>query len=84
MSSSLSARIVEAVIANSNKNMREVPPLYNVIDPDHLNQLIESMNDGTVSFTYADHDVTVTGDGEIAVSDSSSRELTSIDINCED
>ncbi|MFP8957077.1 HalOD1 output domain-containing protein [Natrialbaceae archaeon A-CW3] len=46
------------------------PPLYTVIDPVALDQLVESpgiSRRGRVSFRYRGYDVTVTADGEVSL-----------------
>ena len=46
------------------------PPLYESIDVDALEQLLESGFSGTVSFEYRDYVVTVDGAGDVSVTPS--------------
>jgi hypothetical protein len=84
MTRSPSERILEVVAANSDRDIVALPPLYDAIDPESLDQLIKSMDGGSVSFIYADSHITVTSDRKVTVSDSSSGDLTSPEINCDD
>lgn len=59
--------VVEKVAACSNIDPLDLPPLYDELDPDALETLIASMTEGEVSFRYAGHPVTVTGEKEITV-----------------
>ncbi|WP_279387679.1 HalOD1 output domain-containing protein [Natrarchaeobius chitinivorans] len=46
------------------------PPLYDVVDTEALDQLVESMDeDGLVEFEYQDYQVTVSSSGEISVTE---------------
>jgi hypothetical protein len=65
--------VVEAVAMSHGKASTAFEPLYDVVDPDALNQLLHSFrehteSDGTVSFEYADRHVTIDCEGEIVVS----------------
>jgi len=42
-------------------------PLYEAIDPDALDRLLQHGADVTVSFEYDGHDVSVRGDGTVSV-----------------
>jgi hypothetical protein len=64
---SILLQVVEKVAACSNIDPLELPPLYEELDPDALDALIASMEDGQVSFQYAGYPVTVTGENEITV-----------------
>ncbi|QZP37838.1 HalOD1 output domain-containing protein [Halobaculum magnesiiphilum] len=65
------ATVIHAVVASvasvSGRNALELPPLYDVIDPEALTSLCsDRWSDGSdssvrVSFEYADHLVTVSG-----------------------
>lgn len=44
------------------------PPLYDVVDPEALDVVAESIGpEGTVTFEYCGHEVRVDGDGEISI-----------------
>lgn len=52
----------------------ELPPVYEVIDVTALNRLISSADDSVeVEFTYTGHEVTVSGNGEVRVSERTSE-----------
>lgn len=59
--------VVYTVAAHANRAVDELPPLYWSIDPDALDALVGSMEDGAVEFEYADHEVTVVADGSVTV-----------------
>lgn len=68
---SLSTSVVTAVSQVTGDDPTEIDPLYEVIDPDALDRLVDSLGDdadGQVTFTLNGCAVTVTGDGAIAVS----------------
>lgn len=67
----ISERVVTAVADALDVDSLELPPLYDVIDPDALDQLFEhgfsagKSGPGRVSFTMAGCEVVVHGDGEV-------------------
>lgn len=64
-----SMAIIEEVAAIDGTDPTELPPLYEVIDPEALDALVESASESEfeVEFPYSGHEVTVTGDGEIHI-----------------
>lgn len=68
-----SVAVVEAVATATDYDPYDVPPLYEVVDPDALDELFSPKHDGTprrsgrIVFRLAGCDVTVTGRGEIVV-----------------
>lgn len=65
-----SEAVVAAVAAAENVAQTDLPPLFDSIDPDALDSLFESgplaeRSTGTVSFSYAGHEVSVTADGQV-------------------
>lgn len=72
-SENVSRAVVEAIADAKDVSPLDVnPPLYNTIDPDALEQFVASVDGRTaaaveVRFTYAGYEVTVTGDGRVAV-----------------
>ncbi|MDR9431077.1 MAG: HalOD1 output domain-containing protein [Natronomonas sp.] len=60
-----SERIVRTVATEADSDPVELPPLYDAIDPDALDALVDRMSNGTVSFAYAGYEVTVRGDESI-------------------
>lgn len=65
----VSGQVTEKVAQATNREVLELPPLYDVIDPDALETVIESMSDGEVSFVYTDYEVVVDSDGAIELSE---------------
>ena len=64
-------RVVHAVAEARDVDPLELPPLYDVLDPDALNALVTKPTAGdeliTVSFTYTDRRITVRNDGVVRV-----------------
>jgi hypothetical protein len=63
--------IVKRVASITGQDIDQVPPLYETIDPDALEALVDSTNASatslSIAFEYAGHHVTVTGDGTVHV-----------------
>ena len=58
--------IVSRIAEAENTAVTDLPPVYDVLDPECLTSLLDS--DGvTVSFTYCGYRVTVTSDDEISL-----------------
>lgn len=68
-------RVVRVVADEADVDPLELPPLYNTIDTDALDAVIETVPSGSVQFRYADHYVTVYGDGSVEVTEQSDLEL---------
>ena len=66
-------RVVEAVADHTDTDVMDLPPLFDSIDPEALDRVVRSMNDGEISFVYADLRITVDSHGAIRVEDSSSE-----------
>ena len=66
-----SARVIEAVAEARGVDPLDLPPLYDVIDPDALNRLFNSDSPGRpngpgrVTFTLSGCEVVVESDGEV-------------------
>ncbi|WP_227378841.1 HalOD1 output domain-containing protein [Haladaptatus halobius] len=62
---SVTEQIVAAIADAADTSHRELPPLYEVIDPDALNRLFtptyegDTRSDGRVRFAYAGYEVVV-------------------------
>lgn len=67
MNSSITERIVTRIAEASGTEETDLPPLYDTIDPDQLDALVQSLEDGRVSFTYAGYEVTVDSETEITI-----------------
>lgn len=62
--------VVTAVADASGMDIAELPPLYEAIDPEALNDLFTARSEpavGQVSFQYAGYDVVVRGSGVVEV-----------------
>ncbi|WP_226039745.1 HalOD1 output domain-containing protein [Natrinema sp. DC36] len=68
-SDSISLRVVEALATATGTAAHELEPLYNVVDPEALDQLFErDTNDGIrVTFEYGDSLVEVRSNGTVSV-----------------
>jgi hypothetical protein len=70
--------VVTAVATREQLSLDELEPLYDYIDPEALDTLFESLNDGSsraggrVSFAFSGYQVTVTNDGEVELESSES------------
>jgi hypothetical protein len=68
-----STAIIETVADACDREPMELDPLYDVVDPDALNELLRSSRDDpgadgtTVAFEVADTSVTVHGGGTVVV-----------------
>lgn len=63
----VSERVIQKVATASGTDALELPPLWDAIEPDALDALVEEMADGEVSFAYAGYDVTVASDATISL-----------------
>lgn len=66
-------RIVETVATTKSVDPLDLPPLYDSIDPEALEKLVDRMDEGEVVFTYAGTEVTVTEDGSVDVEEGDRR-----------
>lgn len=71
-----SEAVVDAVADEKGVSPTDVrPPLYAVIDPDALDEIVSSMNrfsddsPGHVTFSYAGYEVTVSADGDVSLAE---------------
>lgn len=63
---SVSGRVIETVAEEDGFSPTSMPFLYGAIDPDALEQLVDSMDaSGVVSFAYNGYEVAVDGNGRI-------------------
>jgi hypothetical protein len=67
----VSERLIEAVAAEIGTNPIELPLLYETIDPDALDALVESLSGGEITFSYAGCAVTVESTGAIEINERS-------------
>lgn len=69
-----STDVVQTVAESTNNDPVDLPPLYETIDPDALDSILEETVDGWVSFTYAGVEVTATSEGGVAVNENPGSE----------
>lgn len=61
----VSTAVVCHVASVTDSDPTALPPLYDAIDPEALNRLVDGSDELVVEFEYDGFRVTVTGDGEI-------------------
>jgi hypothetical protein len=62
-----SVAVLEVVAAAEGCDPRELNPLYERIDPEAIDTLVNSPMQGQITFTYHGYELQVHGDGEVAV-----------------
>jgi hypothetical protein len=62
-----SVRVVQRVARETGRDATELPPLYDAVDPEALDAVVESVATTSVKFRYADHDVWIDADGTVSV-----------------
>jgi hypothetical protein len=67
--SSVIAVVTEAVAAVNGCDVLELDPLFEAVDPDFLATMVANRDwDAELTFAYEGHSVTVSSDGEVAIS----------------
>lgn len=70
----IAQRILDAVAEKEGTSPREFhQPLYDVVDADALDRLVDGKLNGHVQFQYLGYRVTVDGDGAISVTEPSTE-----------
>ncbi|WP_436927549.1 HalOD1 output domain-containing protein [Halosimplex amylolyticum] len=73
--------IVQRVAATTGRSIYQLPPLYDAIDPDALEALVDSSDSGgtslSIAFDYAGHRVTVSADGTVRIRTAERQSTTS-------
>lgn len=65
---SVSRSVVETIAEVEGVSPTELtPPLYEVVDPEALDDLFAASSPGRVEFSYKSYEVTVDGDGVVEV-----------------
>ena len=62
--------VVETVAEAMDTDPRDLPPLYEVVDPDALDTLFKPVGGRLglkISFEYIGHEITITDDGEVVI-----------------
>jgi hypothetical protein len=62
-----SVRVVRRVARETGRDVVELPPLYDAVDPEALDAVVDSVATTLVKFRYADHDVWIDADGTVSV-----------------
>lgn len=63
----VSERVIQRVVSETDTDPVELPPLFNTVDPDALNAIIETLSEGEISFDYVGYTVTVDADGNVRI-----------------
>ena len=71
----VSIDVVMAVAVAEDVAPTELSPLATAIDPDALDALVASMDEGTVTFSYSGYRVTVAADGQVDIADERTARL---------
>lgn len=68
---SVAEMVIEMISEAEGESPTEItPPLYDVVDPEALDAVTESIGPkGTVAFEYCGHEVRVGGDGDVSIDD---------------
>ena len=74
--SSVSERVVRAVADRCGVDPSDMPLLFDTVDPDAIDSLVETMNDGRAVFHYAGYEITVDSRGTFEVSEPCSSGAT--------
>jgi hypothetical protein len=64
---SVSELVIQKVAEVTDRDPVDLPPLYHSVDPDAVDELVESLSNGTIQFTYANQEIVITSRGEIAL-----------------
>lgn len=65
--SSPSELVIDTLAEKTESDPTDLPPLYEAIDPDALNELFCGREDGAVTFRYCGYEITISSTGEIAI-----------------
>ncbi|MFT4882666.1 MAG: hypothetical protein ACI8U4_000160 [Natronomonas sp.] len=64
---SVSELVIQKVAEVTDRDPVDLPPLYHSVDPDAVDELVESLSNGTIQFKYANQEIKITSRGEIAL-----------------
>lgn len=77
-----SEAVVSRIADAEGVDTDQITPLYDVIDPEALNTLIEDTDSSRapleIGFTYQGYDVTVTGDGVVHLDEDETPDSTDV------
>lgn len=80
-----SVAVVEAIAREAGVSPLDLPPLYDVIDPDSLDRLLPLDGAGEMSFHYYGYEVTLSSADDVRVTatedaaDSGGRQIAALD-----
>lgn len=74
-----SEALVIEIAEQTDEEPTALPPLYETIDPDALDALVQRTESANVTFEYAGHEVTVAGTQRISVHEAGSTEAEEAD-----
>jgi len=69
-----SEQILTKVANKTDTDVLDLPTLYDTVDVEYLDGTIESLDNGSISFTYCGEEITVASDGTVTLSDQASQE----------
>ena len=69
--STASERVLAKVADSTGRDVLDLPPLYDYVDPDALDAVVATATNGTVRFAYEGHEVAVESDGTIRLAERS-------------
>lgn len=64
-----SEQVVETVAAHAGTRPMDLPPLFDAIDPDALDTVVEGMAEVNLTFEYAGFSVRIDSGGRVEVDD---------------
>lgn len=67
---SISHRIIESIAEQEGMDPIDLPPLYDSVDPESLNELIRSTGQGVIAFNYENYRVIINSDNRVQVTQS--------------
>lgn len=62
-----SQAVIETLAEERDTAQKELPPLFEAVDPEALDRLFLDRDPGTVSFSYSGYEITITEAGEIVI-----------------
>lgn len=62
-----SEAIILGIAERKDVDQADLPPLYDVVDPDALDAIVDDENSCRVSFEYAGYEVTVDGSNSVSI-----------------
>lgn len=71
-----SEQILTKVADKTDTDVLELPTLHDTVDAEKLDGVIESLDNGSISFTYYGENITVTSDGAVKLSEQPSQDAS--------